>query len=154
MFLRKPYSDSKLKQVARYKGKMTRKPTKHEGLFLKVLRGCYGGKIIQQKIFISANAAYITDFFLPELKLVFEIDGHSHDNMQEYDKRRTGFIGSRDVKVVRFANAEAEENDIVAKIQRVLAQRKTEVEMWAKAHLTQAANDFLKSRGKINYLRS
>ena len=35
---------------------------------------------------------YIVDFFIPELGLVFEIDGSSHDDRVEYDAERDSFV--------------------------------------------------------------
>ncbi|MBM4053411.1 MAG: DUF559 domain-containing protein [Planctomycetes bacterium] len=45
---------------------------------------------------------FIVDFFIPELGLVFEIDGSSHNDKQEYDRERDAFLSSLRLKVVRI----------------------------------------------------
>ena len=47
---------------------------------------------------------YILDFFCPELLLCVEIDGSSHDYKYEYDERRTLFLRSQGIRVIRFSN--------------------------------------------------
>ncbi|MCF6147962.1 MAG: DUF559 domain-containing protein [Candidatus Kuenenia sp.] len=46
---------------------------------------------------------FIVDFFIPELGLVFEIDGSSHNDKQEYDRERDAFLSSLQLKVVRIS---------------------------------------------------
>ena len=45
---------------------------------------------------------YIVDFFIPELGLVFEIDGSSHDDKLEYDAERDNFMQSLNLEVIRI----------------------------------------------------
>jgi very-short-patch-repair endonuclease len=45
---------------------------------------------------------YIVDFFIPELGLVFEIDGDSHNDKGEYDIRREEFLKSLHLEIVHF----------------------------------------------------
>ncbi len=45
---------------------------------------------------------YIVDFYVKALGLVIEIDGSSHDNKVEYDKRREQFLVDQGVKVYRI----------------------------------------------------
>jgi very-short-patch-repair endonuclease len=45
---------------------------------------------------------YIVDFFIPELGLVFEIDGDSHNYKGEYDIRRENFLKSLHLEIVYF----------------------------------------------------
>ena len=49
---------------------------------------------------------YIVDFFIPELGLVFEIDGESHDYKGGYDKTREAFLQSLNLQVIHFADIE------------------------------------------------
>jgi threonyl-tRNA synthetase len=49
---------------------------------------------------------YIVDFFIPELGLVFEIDGQSHDFKGQYDAQREEFLVSLGLKVIHFADIE------------------------------------------------
>ena len=45
---------------------------------------------------------YIVDFFIPELGLVFEIDGESHNYKGEYDIIRENFLKSLHLGIVHF----------------------------------------------------
>ena len=54
---------------------------------------------------------YIVDFYCAELKLAIEIDGDSHGSRdaQQYDERRSAFIASKDVRIIRFWNSDIHE---------------------------------------------
>jgi very-short-patch-repair endonuclease len=49
---------------------------------------------------------YILDFYCPEKKLVIEVDGAHHYTTEglEYDTRRTAYLESCGLKVIRFSN--------------------------------------------------
>jgi very-short-patch-repair endonuclease len=47
---------------------------------------------------------YIVDFYAPQLKLVVEIDGDTHDEQKEYDARRDNFLKNKGYEVLRFTN--------------------------------------------------
>jgi very-short-patch-repair endonuclease len=49
---------------------------------------------------------YIVDFYCHQAKLVIELDGSQHCTPEEmeYDNKRTAFLESRGLKVVRFSN--------------------------------------------------
>lgn len=47
---------------------------------------------------------YIPDFYCRALKLIIEIDGDSHCFQKEYDRKRTEYFESRNLKVIRFTN--------------------------------------------------
>ena len=53
---------------------------------------------------------YIVDFFIPELGLVFEIDGSSHDNKIEYDAERDTFMKDLNLQVVRILDIDVKKN--------------------------------------------
>ncbi|MBI2627459.1 DUF559 domain-containing protein [Candidatus Nomurabacteria bacterium] len=53
---------------------------------------------------------YIVDFFIPELGLVFEIDGSSHDDKLEYDAERDAFMRDLNLKVVRILDIDVKKN--------------------------------------------
>ncbi len=53
---------------------------------------------------------YIVDFYCQELTLVIEIDGESHLEQIEYDQKRTLFLESYGLNVLRFNNKEVMEN--------------------------------------------
>ncbi len=61
---------------------------------------------------------YIVDFYCPKLKLVIEVDGdqHSEVNNLEYDKERTSILNNYFLTVIRFKNEEiSKEFDKVCK---------------------------------------
>jgi very-short-patch-repair endonuclease len=57
---------------------------------------------------------YIVDFFIPELGLVFEIDGESHDLKGKYDEVREKYLLELGLEIVRF-----NDKDIKKKINSV-----------------------------------
>lgn len=59
-------------------------------------------------------APYIVDFATRQLKLIIEIDGHTHGETEDYDARRTSFLSRKGYRVVRFTNA-----DVMANIEGV-----------------------------------
>ena len=55
---------------------------------------------------------YIVDFVCREKKIIIEIDGGQHNEINniEYDKKRTAFLNSKGFKVIRFWNNEIDNN--------------------------------------------
>ena len=49
-------------------------------------------------------AGYIVDFYCPSRKLIIEIDGESHTNKKEYDKKRDNNLSKFGFKTIRFSN--------------------------------------------------
>src|SRR3989344_3147546 len=56
--------------------------------------------------------SYIVDFFIPELGLVFEIDGSSHDDKLEYDAERDAFMRDLHLEVIRILDKDVKKNII------------------------------------------
>ena len=67
---------------------------------------------------------YIVDFICKEAKVIIEIDGGQHNELENinYDKVRTEFLNSLGYKVVRFWNNEVYEN-----IEGVLSKLEQEI---------------------------
>lgn len=65
---------------------------------------------------------YIADFYVPQLKLVIEIDGGVHftPEAQEYDKVRSQSFSSIEILTIRFTNDEVYE-DLVGVLERLRA---------------------------------
>ncbi|MDQ7009074.1 MAG: DUF559 domain-containing protein [Candidatus Gracilibacteria bacterium] len=63
-------------------------------------------KVLRQKIIDN----YIVDFYIPDLKLVIEIDGSIHDKRKEYDKIRTEILKGYGLKEIRILNYRIENN--------------------------------------------
>jgi very-short-patch-repair endonuclease len=55
---------------------------------------------------------YIVDFYLPQHRLVIEIDGDTHGEagQQRYDAERTQRLEALELRVLRLTNAEVKEN--------------------------------------------
>jgi very-short-patch-repair endonuclease len=51
---------------------------------------------------------FIVDFYCPELNLVVEVDGESHNSREAitYDQARTDFLQAQRLTVLRYTNAE------------------------------------------------
>lgn len=68
---------------------------------------------------------YIVDFYCAETRLVIEIDGSSHDvlDQKEYDSVRDQFLKDLNHTVLRFKNEEvdAEIEKVITKIQKNLS---------------------------------
>ena len=61
---------------------------------------------------------YIADFYCASAKLVIELDGVSHDERATYDGRRTRFMESRGLRVIRFTDNEVVQDvdDVVYRV--------------------------------------
>ena len=55
-----------------------------------------------QRVLAGANA--ITDYYIPYLRMCFEVDGEYHEFTQDYDKRRTKRIRKLNCGIARFKN--------------------------------------------------
>jgi len=55
---------------------------------------------------------YIVDFFAPSIKLAIELDGGQHyeERNADYEKRRTDYLRSVGVTVLRFTNPDVDRN--------------------------------------------
>jgi very-short-patch-repair endonuclease len=59
---------------------------------------------------------YIVDFYAPALRLAIELDGpqHFYPSVESYDEKRSQWLNSQDIKVLRFSNLQiAQEMDAV-----------------------------------------
>ena len=67
---------------------------------------------------------YFADFLCRELKLVIELDGHSHDVAPERDGVRDHWMSQAGYTVLRFTNAEVQRNveGVVAAISEAVAR--------------------------------
>ena len=70
---------------------------------------------------------YIVDFFIPELGLVFEIDGSSHDDKIEYDAERDNFMQSLNLEVARISDLDVKKNiqSVYNFVLKTIERRKT-----------------------------
>ena len=56
------------------------------------------------------RCSYIVDFFCADAHLVVELDGSQHSDRADYDDRRTAYLESLGLTVLRFWNMEVIEN--------------------------------------------
>ena len=81
------------------------------------LRKNINGHKFRRHFFIDM---FIADFYCHKAKLVIEIDGGVHNNIeqQEYDLGRTLELKNFGIKVIRFTNKEVNENiqEVICKI--------------------------------------
>jgi very-short-patch-repair endonuclease len=47
---------------------------------------------------------YVADFFCASARLVVELDGRSHDERADYDRRREEYLRQQGLRVLRFPN--------------------------------------------------
>ena len=82
--------------------------TPHERKLWYLFLRKYPVKFFKQRIIGS----YIVDFYCSSAKLVIEIDGSQHYDIQgmEYDAHRSAFLESFGLKVVRFSNRDIDRN--------------------------------------------
>lgn len=65
---------------------------------------------------------YIIDFFCSKANLAIEVDGEIHKFKREYDRERIKYLEESGLKVLRFTNADVENNieGVIKKIQSAL----------------------------------
>jgi very-short-patch-repair endonuclease len=94
---------------------LRRKQTPSEALLWKCLRNrkLNGFKFLrQQPIFYIENGTrrfFIADFYCSERKLVVELDGSIHQQLQESDARRDQIMTDLGLRVLRINNWELED---------------------------------------------
>lgn len=79
-----------------------------------------GYKFLRQK----PIGPYIADFYCAELKLVIEVDGDNHAEQPDYDAKRTFFLESQGLRVLRYAN-----RDILNHLPGVYEHLQTQLEI-------------------------
>lgn len=70
--------------------------------------------IFQQPFFVLGKI-YFADFYFPEYKTIIEVDGGYHEVLEQKqkDEKRTVFLGSAEMKVIRMTNEEAEDSSCI-----------------------------------------
>jgi very-short-patch-repair endonuclease len=66
--------------------------------------------------------SYIVDFYCPAKHLGIEVDGDSHEEQIEYDRKRTAILNKFGINVIRFTNQQVHEGveAVLNEIQKVL----------------------------------
>jgi very-short-patch-repair endonuclease len=87
--------------------------TEAEKRMWRALRENFPGAKFRRQVPIGP---YFADFFSFAAKLVIEVDGEQHGEAQDYDARRTAFLESQGLRVIRFWN-----NDVLSNMEGVVA---------------------------------
>lgn len=98
-----------LKEVAEsYAEKNRNKATLSEIEFKKILDDLKINHIFQQPFSPDGKKFFIMDFYIPDKKVCFEIDGEYHNTEEQLkkDRYRTKLIEKFKIKVVRLTNEE------------------------------------------------
>jgi very-short-patch-repair endonuclease len=89
--------------IRQFASKMRFQPTTHEMLMWNALLEAfkpYSATVrVQEPI-----GPYIADFFIAPCNVVIEVDGHTHKESIEHDKRRDTFMQGKGITVMRFKN--------------------------------------------------
>ena len=97
------------KELVDYAKNLRKNMTKEEKhLWYDFLKD-YPVRFIRQKII----GKYITDFYCAKAKVVIEIDGSQHYDLNgytEYDKKREKFIEEYGIKIIRVLNGDIHKN--------------------------------------------
>lgn len=56
--------------------------------------------------FQAPMLGYIVDFYIPQAKLIVEVDGASHEDQRAYDRHRDAAFASHGIHTLRFTNGE------------------------------------------------
>jgi very-short-patch-repair endonuclease len=100
---------------------LRRNSTKPEVKLWNVLRGDPLGVSFRRQHPIGP---YVLDFYCPALKLAVELDGSQHFDRQDHDRRRTFYLNTKGIHVIRFWNVEINENfdGVCERIARAIAK--------------------------------
>ena len=90
------------KNLRRYAQDLRKKQTKEESLLCYQFLSRYPLRFRRQ--YVIGN--YIADFYCHKAKLVVELDGSQHydPSEMEYDNKRTAYLESQGLRVLRFTN--------------------------------------------------
>ena len=90
------------KELTQRARELRKNMTREEHLLWNNLLRRYQPKFHRQ--YVIGN--YIVDFYCHEASLVVELDGSQHYDLEgrEYDQRRTEYLESLGLKVIRFSN--------------------------------------------------
>ncbi len=73
--------------------------------------------------------SYVVDFYCPERRLIVEIDGWQHGELEgkQYDNDRTRYLEEFGMKVLRFWNGDINQNieGVILEIERCLREQET-----------------------------
>ena len=94
-----------LKRLKQFRKNLRNNSTPAEATLWKLLKGNQLGRKFRRQ---HSFGPFILDFYCPSEKLAVELDGAYHftDEGQAYDKKRTAYLNSFGIRVIRFENVE------------------------------------------------
>ena len=82
---------------------LRKQPTKAEEILWRCLRGSrFHGAKFQRQVPVDR---FVLDFYCHAAKLTVELDGKQHGWSADYDAERTKVLGTRGIRVIRFARS-------------------------------------------------
>ena len=85
-------------------GILKTKITKEENIVFKNLRKKDKSKAVKQKHFRINGRSYFADIYIPNKKIVIEVDGGYHETRKEKDKLRDADFASIGIRTIRIPN--------------------------------------------------
>lgn len=110
-----------VKWCAEHQRSLKSEATETEIIMKRLLRNIKGITFTFQKPFIVCDKVFYADFYIPSSRTIIEIDGGYHSTQSQIlkDTKRTAYLNSVGVKVVRLTDKEVLNDDI--KIYEILA---------------------------------
>ena len=102
----------KMEWVADTMRRLKGNPTYPERLASKILSR-FDDKPIRQAFFMIRKRCYFLDFFFPERMLAIEIDGSSHNEKKEHDRRRDADFRSIGIRTIRIKNKDVTNGKLI-----------------------------------------
>jgi len=100
--------------------KLRRRQSNSEAIFWREVRGSLlAGYKFRRQVPIGK---YIADFVCESAKLIIELDGHQHAEIEDKDRARTAVLETYGYRVVRFWNHDVYDNldGVIAEVLREL----------------------------------
>lgn len=98
------------KSLKRHRRDLRKNLTEHERILWSKLKKHQ----LQNLRFLKQYSvgSYIVDFYCPKLRLAIELDGSQHleQTAMEYDKQRTKYLESENIRVLRYHNKDVTGN--------------------------------------------
>ena len=97
------------KELEPFRKRLRNNLTSAEATLWKYLKGSQLGKKIRRQ---HSVGNYILDFYCATERIAIELDGQHHftEEGMKYDKGRTCYLNSLNIKVIRFENVKVFEN--------------------------------------------
>ena len=82
-------------------------PTAPESMLWQNLRGKQRGYKVRRQ---QPIGVFVVDFYIPQARLIVEIDGLIHTEQQDKDRERQALLEQLGLKFLRFSTAQVEQN--------------------------------------------